>query len=392
MSRPLNLDARSAVKLRGNTYWFIKTVPKALQERVGHSRWRFSLETSDYGLAVHRSQSFLEAAREQLTETLDPSAAYFRELSKLNGVSPADAGQLLDTLYPESNEDDAAPFMAARKVALDINPPAETFTLLSVATNYLLKAPKANHHPTTMAVRLFGEQTPITAITRKSVGDFIDRRLETVKVTTLRGNLSYLTQVYKHAMRLDIIKYSAATPFSAWNLRTTEKSRQAPMPDALYELLYHDLGDNRWTMVVSRLSGMRPSEAASVDLVTHKGVLCWIPRHSKTQSGRDRIVPVHPSLIDSAHDIVPFLTPERQTRASRRLANLKNRGVDGFNYPANVNMYSCRVSAITDMSAADDDVRRVLVGHRDTNTGYISEFDIEKLVAAIALVKNPLEP
>ena len=388
MARPLKLTAASALTQRGSTWWFIKTVPAELREHLGVSRWRFTLDTTDRQVALSRAQQFLDEVREKLMETADPASSYYRELDKLRGVSTEDAEFIMDTLYPETNPEQAGAFYAARRIAQGVQPPKQLFTMLSVANDYLKTAPENNREPTMLAVKLFGPDVPIVDVDRRLAGDFVDARKADVSVSTVQRNLSYLQQVYRHAMRMGLVDFSSDTPFSKWNLRQTDKRRTERMPDDLYKFLCDDLGDHRWIMVVSRLSGMRPSEVASVTLEERSGHPVWIPQHSKTSSGRLRIVPVHSSLIPIASDILPHLTPTSQRKASDRLKNLKSRGV--VTYGRYVNLYSCRVSAITDMSAADDDVRRVLVGHRDINTGYIAEFNIEKLVAAIELIKDPL--
>ena len=389
MARPLKLTAASALVLRGNTWWFIKTVPSELREELGVARWRFTLNTTDKHVAVSRAQLFLDEVREKLLETSDPASAYYRELDKLRGVSPDDAEDILDTLYPESIPSDGPKFHAAKRVARGTAPPSKLFTLLSVARDYLKTKGEQHEEPVMFVVKLLGADTPIADIDRKLIGDFIDRRRESVSINTTQINLSYGQQVYRHARRIGLVPFSSDTPFSKWNLRQTEKRRTEPMPDELYKFLHDDFGDAKWIMVVSRLSGMRPSECASVTLEQRDGIPVWIPQHSKTSSGRLRVVPVHSSLRDIAESILPFLTPQMQKRASERLKNLKSRGV--IKYDRYVNLYSCRVSAITELSAADDDVRRVLVGHRDINTGYIAEFDTAKLVAAIELIRDPLE-
>ena len=389
MARPLKLTAASALVLRGKSYWFIKTVPTELREELGLSRWRFSLNTTDRHVALSRQQAFLDEVREKLLDTADPASAYYRELQKLRGLSPEDAEIAVDLTYPELDPSHGPKFHAARRQSKGVLPPPELFTFLSVARDYLKTKGPQHEEPVMHMVKLIGPDGPITAIDRKLVGDFLDMRKQEVSVSTLQRNLSYGQQVYRHAQRMGIVDYTDHTPFSRWNLRQTEKRRTEPMPNDLYRLLCDSLGDCRWILIVSRLSGMRPSEVVSVTLEHRNEVPVLIPQHSKTASGRARIIPVHSLLQPIISDVLPHLTARNQKRASDYIKNQKSRGV--ITYGREVNLYSSRISAITDMSSASDDVRRAIAGHRDVHTGYVHEFDIEKLVAAIELIKSPID-
>ncbi len=391
MARPIQLNATKAIELRGGVYWLSQQVPKQLREAVGKARWRHTLDTRDRTVALARAQVFLDQVRNAMREEVDPSSTYFLELERLRRLGAEDASHHMDTLYPEIDERDAPSFYAARLVSQGVPPPAALFTFQSVAEDYLKTAKESIAAPTRLAVKLLGPDTPITGITRRTVGDWLEVRKREVSVATLRLNLSYMQQVYRHAMRLDLVPFSRDTPFSSWNLRSEEKKRTEPMPNTLYRALYDDLGDNRWPLVVSRLSGMRPSEAASVRLESRDGYPVWIPQHSKTTAGRFRIVPVHSSLHEIAEDIVPYLTPKHQDRAGRRLSNLKGMKREPFcNYGRGVNTYSCRVSAITDMAGIDEEIRRALVGHRSVHAGYVDEYPIGRLVEAIEQINDPL--
>lgn len=391
MAIPIKLTAASAIKLRGSTYWFIKQCPKELRDKLGVQRWRFSLNTTDRQVALRRADNFLVEVREALSDNADPASTYFKELDKLRHLSKEDAEALLDVTYPELYPSQVPIFYAARKAVMGTEPPAELFTLLSVARQYLKTAKESVQEPTMIAVRLFGPDVPFTAIDRRMVGDFKELREQTVSVSTLRGNLSYLQTVYRYGMRLGLVDYSKHTPFSDWQLRVEEQNRTEPMPDVLYKALYEDLGDLRWTMVVSRLSSLRPSEACRVELQERSGLPVWYVKHSKTKAGRGRIVPVHSSIRDVAEHIVPHLSLAASERARKRLTNLKSRGVSPFaDYKGQkVDMYSGRVSAITEMGMASAEIRRAIAGHRDIHENYIHEYPMEKLVEAVEMIHDP---
>lgn len=391
MARPLKLNAASALTLRGHTYWFVKAVPKALKPSVAKSRWRFSLGTTDRSVALERAQAFLDEVRERLLDQHDPSSAYFRELSNLRGVSATDADHIMDSLDPELNEDEAPAFFAARQVAQGVAPPPELFTFRSVALDYYKRRPN-KQRTTDVAINRWNlADQAVSTLTRKEVGDKLDLRLEEASVATVQHNLSDLNLLYRHAERLGIIDFQPITVFQKWQLRKTERNRTAPMPNDLYRTLYESLGDDRWVMVVSRLSGLRPSEASQCRLETIDGVKCLITTHSKTAAGRDRVVPVHSSLIDSIETIMPYLTTIHAKRAQNRLTKWKVRKREPYcNFGRDTNMYSCRVSALTDMASAPEELRMAIAGHRSVHGGYIDRYDIKQLVECIELIRDPL--
>ena len=392
MPRPIKLNAASALVLRGNTYWFQKQVPKALREAVGKTRWRFTLSTTDRAVALQKAQLFLDEVQQQLLETTDPSSAYFVELAKLRGASREDAEFIMDTTYPELNEADAPKFYAARSIAQDKAPPAELFTFGAVARDYFKRKPNKERQ-TTVALNTWGlNDAAVSSISRKQVGDIIDRRLETCRVGTVRADLSHLNCVYRHAERLGIVEFQQTTVFQRWTLEETEKRRTEPMPTSLYKALHDRLGDDRWPMVVSRLSGMRPSECCDVRLETIDGVHCMITQKSKTEAGRDRVVPLHDSLLPIIDDIMPLLTPLHLSRASKKLIKWKIRKYEPFcQYDRHTNLYSCRVSALTEMAAAPEELRMAIAGHRSVHGGYINRYDVSQLKAVIDLIRDPLE-
>ena len=394
MGRPLKLTAANALTLRGHTWWFLLTVPKPLRERLGgQTRFRFSLQTTDRTVALAKAEVFIQEIKQQLLEVEDPASSYFIELSKLRGVSKEEADELVMVLDPEYEPSHRGVFYAARQIAQDKAPPAELFTLRSIAQQYAEKQSERNAAVTRGVVDRFGPDVPVAHIDRKMVGDYVDARREGgAKKSTVDKDLSALNMVYRYAQRLGVIPWMETTVFQKVQQPPDDQTdKTEPMPDHIYRQLMDDLGDDRWIIVVSRLTGLRPSEVASVYLDERDGVPVWINRHSKTKRGRARIVPVHSAIRDIAEQIQPFLTTKHKERGAKNLHNWKHRKRPPYaDLGRYINTYSCRVNATTEMSAAPGDVRRSITKAPTVHTGYIHEHDVHSLVEAIEMIKSPI--
>lgn len=392
MPRPITLNAKTAVKQRGAVYWFILSVPPALRDRVGHSRWRFSLETTDYPEAIHKAELFLSEVRGQLRDTVDPSSSYMRELMRLSDVSPEEADLIMDTLHPEMDESQTGAFFAARQLAGGAGIPMHQVTLQSLADLYLAARP--DQERTVMdAIRAFGPNRTINQLTRRWMSQWIDRRLMEVKATTVRHQLANLRAVLRHAVNQDLLPASVLDVLSGWQLKDSTKEQHKPLPDSLYSLLRDDKPALLPTLRLMRLHALRPSEVAGLQLTQLEGHVVLTTTHSKTRAGRERLIPAHPSIGD-IEALLARTKPDDATRLAQYLTNAKKRKAAYAPWKGDklTNTYGCRVAAITDMARAgiDPEIRQALVGHsRTVHTGYVASYSYDQLFEAVSAIRDP---
>ena len=392
MARPLHLTAKSAVKKRGSTYWFILSVPPDLRDTVGHSRWRFSLQTTEHSRALQLADMFLTEVKQKVRDSVDISSVYMRELTKLADYSPEDAEHLMDSLYPEVDESQAGQFYAARRQAGGAGIPPSAVTLQSVADSYLSEHPD-KARTINDALRSFGPSVRLSNLTRKTVGDWIDRRRSEVSPRTIRIQLSNLRTLIKHAARHDLIPIDTLDILARWDLKAADKPSHKPIPDELYRMICEDKPEWAPVMTLMRLHGLRPSEVAGLELVDHEGHQVLTTTHSKTRAGRQRLIPVHPSITNIG-ELLAAVQPDDAKRLGQWLTNMKWRKAKYEPYRDKlINLYGCRVAAITDMGKAGipEEVRQRLVGHSSSiHRSYIESYSYDQLAAGVAAIRNPL--
>lgn len=104
MPRPIVLTPESCVKRHPNSpvYHFEKQVPKSLRDKVGRTRWRHSLNTTDYNVALRLAAEFIQEIFNADDSTPGVGSQYLKELSKLRALNttPEDAETMMDHYDP----------------------------------------------------------------------------------------------------------------------------------------------------------------------------------------------------------------------------------------------------------------------------------------------------
>jgi integrase len=244
--------------------------------------------------------------------------------------------------------------------------------------------------------------------------------------------LSRLHALLNWCVRNDILPDNPAAGIKVEYTPSTKPPRVPFSPGDLAKIFAKPLfdpakpwGETEWAMLVSLFAGTRPSELAQMQLDsirTERGVLIFAIEGETKNAGSQRLIPVHPSLLNLGLEQhvanlrgkgATHLFPEwyQQGQAAKRKAErrAKDTGVMptlNQHYPkylpkrVNVsylpkigvkepqkNFYSFRHTFKTGLSLAgvEKSVRDYLCGHMDTSAGsvYVHDVSIAQMKAAI---------
>ena len=180
-----------------------------------------------------------------------------------------------------------------------------------------------------------------------------------------------LHQLYEWAMKHDIVQKNYSVYLDA---PVPKAKKKTPFSKEEIQVLFDDFSETAQMVLVSIYSGWRPGELVTftIDGDLMKG-------GSKTEAGRDRIVPIHPKIKD-------FVQEYRITYFTYRKHFNKLMEELGMNHTP----HECRHTFVTMAKEKEinDNIIKLLVGHQsgDVTEGIYTHRTIDSLRRAIAKI------
>lgn len=286
MSRPIVLTPESCVKRHPGSpvYHFEKQVPKSLREKIGRTRWRHSLNTTDYNEAIRLAAEFIQEVFKADDAKPSVGSMYLKELDKLRALNMS--WQELEDFqaqnHPRSgggfDESKVAKHFAAGTLLTGNPHPTHLFTLGDMADQYFRENKRNKEKEERAQVRRFGDKVPLDHLSRPMVVQYIKQReSEGVRRDTIKRDIQVLRNVAKFAVDMGLMTF--ATREQLFQDHTFKKEEKAPheyMPQHTFAAICRKLGAPRmWPLVVARLHGTRLAETYNLEIIEQEGILCF---------------------------------------------------------------------------------------------------------------------
>jgi len=298
---PMTMNDRKYLKLRHNTWYFQKRIPKALQSQYPDQVIiEQSLETGDIREARQKRDILLGQLRqkEQLMKAQSqPRQRFLRYVEDLSQV----AGQRFvgpniewhEVLDPESvRKTDDPEYVEAFKTVMRGKKESELygFTMKEVLDHFIRTSEREQLHTEGTRSRfkktvqsflnyLNLDDIQLNKLERSQVFEFIDQGRERQSGATVQGNISRLKMLWEHAYSRAWV--SGHNPFDKHKINTTrDRQKKQPFTDEELRKLLNVMKEESRSMQLLTLMGLytgaRISELASlrlVDLKEEDGIL-----------------------------------------------------------------------------------------------------------------------